>query len=63
VAAEVTAALQLQVARDQLDVWVADREEGIEIVAVEGVSGSVLLLHVLLRHRPLSIALCWEQPL
>jgi hypothetical protein len=48
VAAEVTAAIQLQVARDQLDVWVADREEGIEVVAAEGVSGSVLLLHVLL---------------
>ncbi len=31
VAAEVTAALQLQVARDQLDVGVADREEGIEL--------------------------------
>jgi hypothetical protein len=48
VAAGVTAAIQLQVARDQLDVWVADREEGIEVVAAEGVSGSVLLLHVLL---------------
>ena len=51
VAAEVTAAIQLQVARDQLDVGVADREEGIEVSAAEGVSGSVLLLHVLLRHR------------
>jgi hypothetical protein len=48
VAAEVTAAIQLQVARDQLDVWVADREEGFEVVAAEGVSSSVLLLHVLL---------------
>ena len=42
-AAEVTAALQLQVARYQLYVWVADREEGIEVVAAEGVSSSVLL--------------------
>jgi hypothetical protein len=48
VATEVTAALQLQVARDQLDVWVADREKGIEVVAVERVSCSVLLLHILL---------------
>jgi hypothetical protein len=48
VAAEVTAAIQLQVARDELDVWVADREESIEVVAAEGVSGSVLLLDVLL---------------
>jgi hypothetical protein len=48
VAAEVAAAIQPQVARDQLDVWVADREEGIEVVAAEGVSGWVLLLHVLL---------------
>jgi hypothetical protein len=35
VAAEVTAAIQLQVARDQLDLGVADREEGIEVVAAE----------------------------
>jgi hypothetical protein len=57
VAAEVTAAIHLQVARDHLDVGVADREQGIEVVAAEGVSSSVLLFHVLLRHRPLSIVL------
>jgi len=41
VAAEVTAAIHLQVARDHLDVGVADREQGIEVVAAEGVSSSV----------------------
>jgi hypothetical protein len=46
------AALQPQVARDEHHVGVAAREQSIEVVLVEGVTGSVPQLHVLLRHRP-----------
>jgi hypothetical protein len=48
VAAKVTAAIQFQVSRDQLDPGITYREEGVEVSATEGLGGSVLLLHVLL---------------
>jgi hypothetical protein len=46
-ATEVVAAVQLHVPRDQLDVRIADLEEGLQVAATERIGCSILLLYVL----------------
>jgi hypothetical protein len=57
VSAVVGTALQLHDARREFHFRVYEREEGVEIAPVEGVVDAIEPLDVLLRHRPLSIAL------
>ena len=52
----VGTALQFQIERGELDVWVREFEPSVKVSPVEGLDGSVVQNHVLLRHRPASIS-------